>query len=316
MGSRKKLTQEDYIASCKEVHNNFYDYTNTKYVNGRTKVEIECPLHGTFVQKAESHKSGAGCQVCGEGKKSRGAKPTTSSESFLVNAKEAHGDKYTYEDVIYTRAVDKVWIKCKEHGLFHQAPISHTKGRGCPICANEARNNHSRLSVEESVAKCVEVHGDKYDYSAVEKVGDRLKMPIFCKQHQGFFHQTTGNHMQGQGCPICSKSGGFRVNKPGTLYVIFCDDVTKVGITNKTVKKRMRQISNSYGKEFQELFTTHSPNGQFIADLETACLKYLRSKYEAVADKFDGSTECFYNVSSADMIQFILPRSEVPLKLA
>lgn len=35
-------TQEKFIDECIEIHGDFYDYSETKYVNVRTKVTIIC----------------------------------------------------------------------------------------------------------------------------------------------------------------------------------------------------------------------------------------------------------------------------------
>ena len=59
------MTTEQWVARCKKVHNDFYDYSKTKYINQRTDVCIICPKHGEFLQKADSHIRGFGCPKCG-----------------------------------------------------------------------------------------------------------------------------------------------------------------------------------------------------------------------------------------------------------
>jgi len=46
----RKLTIDGFILRAKKVHGDKYDYSETNYVNGRTKVNILCPLHGVFQQ--------------------------------------------------------------------------------------------------------------------------------------------------------------------------------------------------------------------------------------------------------------------------
>ena len=58
------LDNDIFKERSNKKHNNFYDYSLVNYKNGRTKVEIICPIHGVFEQKAESHMSGAGCPKC------------------------------------------------------------------------------------------------------------------------------------------------------------------------------------------------------------------------------------------------------------
>lgn len=65
--SRKSrgMTTDEWIARAKSVHGDKYDYSRTVYVNQRTDVEIICPIHGVFTQKADSHIRGCGCRACG-----------------------------------------------------------------------------------------------------------------------------------------------------------------------------------------------------------------------------------------------------------
>lgn len=65
--SRKSrgMTTDKWIARAKSVHGDKYDYSRTVYVNQRTDVEIICPIHGVFTQKADSHIRGCGCRACG-----------------------------------------------------------------------------------------------------------------------------------------------------------------------------------------------------------------------------------------------------------
>ena len=60
----------------------------------------------------------------------------------------------------------------------------------------------AKLTTEEFIAKAKMVHGDKYDYSKVEYVGQKAKVCILCKEH-GEFLQTPYDHLSGHGCIKC-----------------------------------------------------------------------------------------------------------------
>ena len=49
-GGRQKLTLEKFIKRAKEIHDNKYDYSKSKYINAHSKIEIVCPIenHGSF----------------------------------------------------------------------------------------------------------------------------------------------------------------------------------------------------------------------------------------------------------------------------
>ncbi len=53
-----------FIFKAKIKHNNFYSYHDFIYKNGKTKVNINCPIHGDFEQICESHLYGHGCPKC------------------------------------------------------------------------------------------------------------------------------------------------------------------------------------------------------------------------------------------------------------
>lgn len=51
-------------ARASAKHNNFYDYSESKYINARTKIKIRCRVHGVFEQLPHSHIYGRGCPGC------------------------------------------------------------------------------------------------------------------------------------------------------------------------------------------------------------------------------------------------------------
>ena len=56
---------EWFIKKAIEKHGNFYDYSEVKYVNTTTKIEIICSIHGKFIQAPVDHIRGSGCTKCG-----------------------------------------------------------------------------------------------------------------------------------------------------------------------------------------------------------------------------------------------------------
>lgn len=52
------------------------------------------------------------------------------------------------------------------------------------------------------IERAQKVHGDKYDYSEVKYINNRIKVEIICPKH-GKFIQTPKDHLTGCGCPAC-----------------------------------------------------------------------------------------------------------------
>ena len=44
----KKRTKEEFVIQSKQVHGEKYIYDHVVYKNNKTKVKIECRIHGTF----------------------------------------------------------------------------------------------------------------------------------------------------------------------------------------------------------------------------------------------------------------------------
>lgn len=124
----KKLTTEEFIEKVKIIHNNKYTYENSVYVNTYTKLKINCPQHGSFLQSANDHISGYGCPNCCKNKK-------LTTETFIEKCILVHNNKYDYSYVIYVNNTTKVKIICNEHGIFEQVAATHIQGSGCQKCA-------------------------------------------------------------------------------------------------------------------------------------------------------------------------------------
>lgn len=191
----RKLTQMQYIERVKIVHNNQYDYSLTKYINTRSKIEVICKEHGVFSQNSKNHLDGQGCPQCKFNKR-------LFLEDFLEKSKQIHGDKYDYSSTVYSGYNYYVEIICRQHGAFKQKPAMHYNGQGCPKCANNIRKSLEQFTDEAKL-----VHGNKYDYENSIYKSANEKMEIVCKKH-GSFLQKPANHLNGEGCPCCKNSKG------------------------------------------------------------------------------------------------------------
>jgi hypothetical protein len=118
------------------------------------------------------------------------------------------GYVYDYTKVVYTGTQKKVCIICKEHGEFWQTPNNHLNGQGCQKCKTNLTITRCTLSQEDVVKKCINVHGDKFDYSKFNYVSMKTKTIVICKKH-GEFLTTPDNHIRRKsGCPRCMVSFG------------------------------------------------------------------------------------------------------------
>ncbi len=56
---------ETFVEKSNNVHSNKYDYSLVVYNGTHEKVNIICPIHGSFFQVPLSHMKGIGCKLCG-----------------------------------------------------------------------------------------------------------------------------------------------------------------------------------------------------------------------------------------------------------
>jgi hypothetical protein len=155
----RKLTTEEFIEKAKKIHNNLYDYSLSLYKDSRTKVNINCSIHGIFSQTGNAHLTGQGCPKCGTINAHK--KISHNNESFINKAKKIHGDRYDYSKVNYVNNHTSVEIVCKIHGTFNQVPNIHLNKKGCPNC--------STSKGEGEIKKILEKNGLKYKIQHVFK---------------------------------------------------------------------------------------------------------------------------------------------------
>lgn len=69
-GAESRLSsKEKFIELSKKVHGDKYDYSKVIYRGNKKKVEIICPIHGSFYKKPNNHTSSkSGCPLCCESK--------------------------------------------------------------------------------------------------------------------------------------------------------------------------------------------------------------------------------------------------------
>lgn len=292
----KFKTLED---TFKKVHNDKYDYSLSVYINTSTKIIINCPEHGEFMQSPDLHKRGGGCPQCGNIQ--RGISKAFSDSDFIERANKVHNLKYDYSLIKYKNNSSKLKIICPEHGEFEQVASYHLSGNGCTKCAKKKLSNNLMMSYDEFISRAVKKHNDKFDYSLTEYKGMDKEIKIICNIH-GIFRTTPYRHLKGKGsCPICTEKHKRKkyFDKPTILYYIKIekegfDKVYKIGITTKSVEQRFKKDINKGIKITilkEELFN----KGEFAYFKEQLILNSLK-EYKYQGDDillFGGNSELF-----------------------
>lgn len=187
------MTREEFIALAIEKHGQKFDYskipTNFKL---STKVEIICPIHGSFTQIAGDHIiRGYGCKKC--------RTPSSMSTEEILRI---HYDKFETVKFI-SRHKNDITVEC-EH-LQYTIPIPQfLQGRTkCKHCADKKRGKKT-FDFDKFVKEANEVHNSKYKY--YNEYDDNGRMKIECPEHGIFWQRPRPHHiLHEQGCPECGK---------------------------------------------------------------------------------------------------------------
>lgn len=129
-----------------------------------------------------------------------GKRETTTS--IISRFIQVHGDRYSYDNVVYAGIDTDVIITCSLHGDFLQRPYIHLKGSNCPVCGHKSGGNKQKSNTVDFIQKSVIIHNNKYTYLKVNYQKAHKDVIITCPFH-GDFLQTPTNHLSNHGCPVC-----------------------------------------------------------------------------------------------------------------
>lgn len=228
-------------------------------------------------------------------------------EEFITDGLSRNGNnKYGYFAVDYQGVQSPVILWCNTHkSYFTQTPHDHKIGRGCPECGKIATGNALRKSQEDFLKEAEAYCGDRFTFEDAKYVSFIAPVDVTCKIH-GSFPIRPSNLFSGKGCPACAKYG-YRNALPGSLYVLYNGELTKIGITNNSVESRVKQL-NRKGKGFSIVCQHLFDSGKHASAFEATLLSELRKEYLQPADKFDGSTECFLGLDPYELANDIFAR--------
>lgn len=167
-----------------------------------SKVKCQCLKCGNeWVVSKRSYVKTHSCPSCRVTYIPKSFKSYT-TEEWIEKAKIIHPEYVYDEKTVYKNNHTPVTVKCKKHGYFRVQPKSFMKDDYfCIKCKKEKHlMDESKVIYEKMQEK--NTHGYIYDMS--EYKGISRKIRIKCPMH-GWFEQTPSLHLDGRGCPICSK---------------------------------------------------------------------------------------------------------------
>lgn len=209
-----------------------------------------------------------------------------------------------YRKRLYNRGVRKIgefegWSKPLKHLCscgreFIATPSAVLGGKKCNHCSNP-----NRLILPEEYKERLRGRGivplEKYE-------GCSKKILHRCGNCWGEWTATPASVMYGSGCPLCSLNG-FNKGKPGILYFLKIahpvhGTLYKIGITNRSVKKRFRVVEQA---TFTVLDEVRFKDGGMCAASEKDWHKRLKKyRYEGPPVLKSGNTELFTSLGGVE----------------
>jgi hypothetical protein len=310
-GLNHRLTQDEFLATSVKMHGDSYNYKNTVYTRSDLKIEIWCnSCENFFSITPEAHLAGQGCKACGY--KKNGENSQISFDTFVEQSNKSHNGRFSYEHVRLTWKgikTTKFNLYCDVHEeTFSTTASRHIKGAGCPRCSKILGGIKNRSNTEQFISEAVGKFGDVFDYSRVEYTKSNIKVEIRCVAHDRWFSVTPNVHLHPDnrhgGCPECVQAG-YKTAKPGYLYVLHVDELTKIGITNRSPEARCKSVARESSKNFEVLTSYYFTDGAVPRDIETILLRELKELYNQPYERFDGYRETFYNVNLPQLLNRI-----------
>lgn len=213
-----RMNTQYLIETSKFCHNSQFDnltYEKTIFQNYSKPIIVTCHNkypngleHGDFQIKPGHLLQGEGCPIC-RYIKSADSKRRTLNEVIEI-ANNIHNFAYDYSLITDYQNDRTVYpIRYKKHDIvFKMTMNNHIKGKqGCPLCGKERAIAARQLTNEDFKERAAIKHNNFYIYDTtdVNNRDEQGKVLIRCPKH-GLFRQTPGNHLMGQGCPICRQS--------------------------------------------------------------------------------------------------------------
>lgn len=204
------------------------------------------------------------------------------------------------------------------------------KRSGCTKCANSFRSRNLTQKVPDYLNKLISTKPYGAEYQWLERYGgdNKQKLSIRHLTCGTTFSMRPNDFQQGYQCSSCYRSPGqytyasFSESSPlydtdGYLYVLWLsghgESFVKLGITRKTVEKRVGEIRRESGYDVEILFR-EKMKLRYASEIEEKIKRALKSSAYLPLNVFAGRTECFDQVC-LDRIEEIIDKCVAVNKL-
>ena len=309
---------ENFVNKAKKIHGDRYDYSKVNFINNRTKVVINCPLHGDFTQTPKNHLRGQGCPKCGK----EYARTCHSGDytSFVNEVKSRFGDRYSFPniEVEYENSHSKVTVKCNLCGNIYKkiaCDVLTSKTGGC-----WCKENKDKYIDFETLQNKIDMF--QISYFTGDKKISTDKVVVTCRKCGSVREAKIKSLLNGKcGCKKCMgiKSGNLKriptenalSNLAEKYPTIKFDENTYINTT-----KNIRCYCKKCGHEFYRSYNSFmNPK----ANTEEPCPKCNKEKISQertkTNDKFIEDMNNLYGVGKYELLgDYTKSREKVSIK--
>lgn len=193
------------INESKIIFNDLFDYTNSIYINAKTKIEFKCTKHNyIFFQLSNNHLySKFPCKYCNIEYKRKIYADTL--DDFKSKILLKYGEVYSFEFASYTNQNTEIILFCKTHKKkVINTPYMFLKGHGCSICTKDkmqgARSektlNEIKIFVQKLNGKC----------KSLNYTNNETNLEFECENGHHFLESWSDIKNSLRWCPYCSKN--------------------------------------------------------------------------------------------------------------
>lgn len=193
----------DFVTSGKNYHYTISDEERNRPFPGYDgRINLNCPIHGTFSVRISSFKCLSGCYKCG--RKTAADKQRFSLEYFISEVHKKFPGRFDLSGINYVNQKSRVTVKCLKHGPFSALAGKILLGQGCKKCRYEKMAETRTTKFKDFILKANKIYGTSlYDYSESNYVNMNTKIKIKCLKHGVYFYQEPSKHLIGTGCEHC-----------------------------------------------------------------------------------------------------------------
>lgn len=246
----KKNTTIWLISKSKEkfgIH--LFDYSNSIYVNAKTKIEFRCTKHNySFFQKSNNHLySKFPCKYCMEEYKRELYADTLTD--FKSKVLEKYGDLFSFELSKYVNQNTDIILVCKKHktGVVN-TPYQILKGHGCKLCSKDKE----QIERSKNTLKKIHEYVSKLNGKCISEnyVNNESNLEFECENGHRFFESWSDVKNSLRWCPHCSPNKLIGE----TLARLMLEHLLKVDLASSYIESMEGLQLDGYNSKFKIAF--------------------------------------------------------------